>query len=453
MRIVTGLVVVAMFGCGSINGADDVADPNEQLEASVVGAVSPGLAAASLAALDDNQVAIARATVTGDAFCPDCVDLDPAECPAQCQRTHVSLTVLDATSGAAGRELDIQQVFPKSFDHDVDQVEAVALGSDRVGVAWLDCDNARCGGLFAKRSCTARYTVVDVDTGATTPVVTLYENRFGNLQLVRGAGQLLAVTGMSYGTYGTGVRAAVFDETGQLLSPWTAIGGIDALSPSAAATDDGFAIVVDDRRPDDAPPATPCASSCDCSGSIQVDPIAGGVYVYELSSTGALRRDPIAIGLAQDGHLPNGHYHAREVLAVMRRDDDLVVAAGQAIDMEAELFVGRRESWNVHGGFDSPIPLWIGVIGTGDTIGWLGSQPQPGAATVNRIVAGIATSASDSYGPITDPVDSYIFEAAPLATSAGVTSTFLLRGIFDRTETSTSWKQFEIVKVTQRSSH
>ena len=443
------LVVAALAACGDNLVGDDDSDPIADLEVKIVGALAPD--AMSIAAMDAKRIAVARAVASGDAFCPDCVDLDPSQCPAICERTHISVAVLDATTGALGDEIPIAQVFPRSFDHDVSFIDAVHLGGERVGVAWLDCDNARCSGLFAKQSCTARYAVVDLATGATSPTATLYSDRFGRLQLVArpDSAQVLAVTGMTYGSYGAGVRAAVFRDTGEPVSPWLALGGTDALAPAAAATDTGFAVVIDDRRPNDAPPATPCPTSCDCFGAIAVDPMLGGVYAYELGTTGELvRRDAIAIGLTQDGHLPGGHYHDRQVLAVMARGDELAIAATQAIDMEAELFVGRGGTWMRRGGFDSPIPLWIGVMGSPDAVAWLGSQPEAqGQATINRIVAGIATDTAEIYGALTEPLDSHVFEVAPLATPNGISTTFLLRGVFDRSGPQIEWQQFDVLRV------
>lgn len=434
-------LVIMVVGCGS-NPSDVFELP---LEASTV-AVLPVDPVVSIVPLDDTHVAIARGVVTGDAFCPDCVGLEPSLCPSACTRTTISLAVLDTTSGVLGPELPIQQVFPKSFDHAVNELHTVALGNSRVGLAWTDCDNSRCGGLSSKQSCTARYTVVDLAAGTIGPVAGLFEDRFGRLQLAANAGQLLAVTGMPHGAFGAGVRAAVFKDNGEPMLPWTTLGGKDALAPAAAATAEGFAIVLEDRRPNDAPPPAPCATSCDCSGNIAIDAAAGGVYVYELTAAGIGRVDRIAPGLVDDGHLPGGHYHDRQVLALMRRGDELVVASSQAIDMAAELFVGRGDSWEVHDHYDSPIPLWIGVLGIGKTIAWLGSQPEPGGgqATVNRIVAGaIGTDAR----ALTDPTDSYVFDAAPLVTPDGIAHTFLLRGVFDRPPGMISWKHYEIVQV------
>jgi hypothetical protein len=447
-------VGLALLGCGAPDdgiGADanDSADADlsSQLSAESVAVIPADFTAASIVALDEDAVVLARAVVSGEAFCPDCVDLEPSECPDACSRTRLTVAVVDTTSGELGQEILVQQSFPKTYDHDVDQVELVRLGPNRVGLAWLDCDNSTCMGLFASRSCSARYTVIDLDAQTTGPVTTLYEDRFGDLQMVANSslGQILALTGKSYGGFGAGTRAAILGEAGdEFMLPWTALGGIDALSPAAVATDDGFAVVVDDRRPDDPPPVEPCSSSCECAGSVQTDPELGGLYAFELSAEGGVRSDLVAIGTAQDGHLDGGHYHAREVLSVMALDGGLVIAAGQAIDMEAELFVGRGRAWSPPVRFDSPIPLWITVIGKGDKAAWLGSEPSGGPATMSRIVAGVSSSTEPTRGALTEPLDSHVFEGAPVVTETGVTTTFLLRGIFAE---GGGWDSFDVVKV------
>ena len=79
-------------------------------------------------------------------------------------------------------------------------------------------------------------------------------------------------------------------------------------------------------------------------------------------------------------------------------------------------------------------------MGTSENIAWLGSQPEPGMqATVNRLVAG------DLHGAyaLTEPLDSYVLEVAPVVEPAGIRTTYLLRGIF----AGNTWARFEIVEV------
>lgn len=150
---------------------------------------------------------------------------------------------------------------------------------------------------------------------------------------------------LTYGAYAGGVGAAIFDDNGTLIQPWLALGGASALIPAGAATADGFAVVVEDAQPNRPPPQTPYAASCECLGELAVDALEGGIYAYELAMTNNVRRDKVALGVVQDGHLPGGHYHGRQVLGLMHRAGEHVIAAGQAIDMEPELFIGGRDTW------------------------------------------------------------------------------------------------------------
>jgi hypothetical protein len=112
------------------------------------------------------------------------------------------------------------------------------------------------------------------------------------------------------------------------------------------------------------------------------------------------------------------------------------------------LFVGRGDVWADPVVFDSPIPLWIGALASGDKAAWLGSEPeQGGPATVNRIVTGVSDMANQERGALTEPLDSHVFEVAPVVTPEGVTTAFLLRGIFEREENGASWREFDIVKI------
>src|SRR5687767_14940125 len=128
-------LVIVVVGCSD---ASDPTGPTASVQASTVAVLSPD-PVVSITPLDDTHVAIARGVVSGDAFCPDCVGLDPAQCPSVCTRTSISLAIIDTTTGTLGGELSIQEVFPKSFDHDVNELQTVSLGSNRVGIAWLDC--------------------------------------------------------------------------------------------------------------------------------------------------------------------------------------------------------------------------------------------------------------------------------------------------------------------------
>ncbi len=451
-------VVLAIGACGDdrvpeVNGdagGDGDAGASSELlagvDVEVVGEVSTGLRAASIAAMDRDTVAVARVDDLGEAFCPDCVDLDPDECPDACQRARVSVSVLDAATGELAGETLVAQFFPPTYDHSVDQVEIVRIDEGRVGVAWLECDNQTCNGLFAARTCSARYATVELESGAVSPPVTLYEDRFADLTLVAhpGRDQLLAVTGKGHGAYRTGVRAAVFSLDGDdVLLDWRAIGGQQALAPAAAATADGFAIAVADADPAAEPPADACQVSCDCLEFLAPDAEDGGLYVHRLSVDEAQIVDPLAVGLDDEGF-----YRAREVLAILRAGDSLAVASTQAIDREAEIFVMDEAGWTRRHASPAPIPMWLGILGDASWTAWLGSDPEEGGpATVSRLVGGASSGGEQARSPLADAVDSNVFEAAPLVGDLGVDTTFLLRGIFDRSGDQVSWARLEVVRV------
>jgi hypothetical protein len=169
-------LVIVVVGCS--NNPSGASDPSASFTASMVAAL-PADPVVSITPLDDTHVAIARGVVSGDAFCPDCVGLDPTQCPSACTRTSISIAILDTTTGMLGSELAIQEVFPKSFDHDVNELQTVALGEDQIGLAWLDCDNSRCGALAGKQSCTARSSVIDLATGTVGLVRSRRSTRIG----------------------------------------------------------------------------------------------------------------------------------------------------------------------------------------------------------------------------------------------------------------------------------
>ncbi len=430
-------------GDGPGDGEDPIADglrvrqvstiPHEQVR---------GLA---LAALAGDRLAIARADASGDAFCPDCLDLPASECPALCIRSTISVAVLDPATGGLAPSRPVATVFPASFDHSVDQLEIVALGGDRLGVAWLDCDDARCGGLAAKRSCAARYTTVDLATGAVGTPRTLYEGWFGDLSLAFDpvSRRLLAVIGKDL-AFGAGLFRALFDETGATtLSPWTALGSTAARSPALLATGGAFLVVADDWAPTSAPLATPCPQSCDCLASVGIDLATGGLFAFHVGD-GPDRSERIA-----DGVDDRGFYGRREQIAVIDAGGRTMIADTQSIDRSAEIFTNDGTGWVPQLRSPAPIPMWIGALGTAERLAWIGARPEPGGfATVQRLVAGVVTEDAEHHAAFTEPVDGAVLVTLPVATPAGVTTTYLVRGVFaPRVGPQLGWDRFELLAV------
>lgn len=200
MRAMVRSLVAAclvLAGCGDNLPSKAIeADIIAQLSVRVVGTLHPdtdhGLA---VAAVDPSTVAVARAISAGDTFCPECIGADPAQCPAICRRTRIAVEVVRAT-GTVEPAVTVVQVFPRTPSHDVDGVDIVSLGGRRVGIGWIDCDDAPCMGVFARQSCDAHYTTLDLSTLQTGPIATLYQDRFGELRLESdpSTGRVLAMT-------------------------------------------------------------------------------------------------------------------------------------------------------------------------------------------------------------------------------------------------------------------
>lgn len=423
------------------SGTGGVAMPS----ARVVGTIAPdGVRSLAIAALDDHRVAIARAETVGTAFCPDCVGLDPSQCPDVCTRSRISVALHDADAQRTGAWTPVATVFPPTDQYDVNQVEVVALDGDRAGVAWLECDNSSCMGLYQKQSCTARYATVDLGTGAVGPIATLYEGWFGDVQLAFDAttSTLLAVVGKRE-AFGVGVRRALFDETGaHVLSAWKPLGSFATRAAATLARGGKFLIVADDRSPSQPAPAAPCAQSCDCLGAGGAELDAGGLFAFDVAASGDTSTR-VATGRGDDGF-----YATREQIAVIDLGDGAMIADTESIDRSAEIFTEDRGAWVPRLRSKAPIPVWIGALGTADHYAWLGSEVEPGQqATVQRLVAGVAVGNDSARATFTDPVDRNVFEAAPVATSAGVTKTFLLQGVFGHVGNQVVWDRFELLSV------
>jgi len=441
-------LVLAQGGCG---GGDASSDPDAApgadllapLHVRVVATLPPtyGLA---IAPLDGGRIALAESNVEGDVLCPDCVGLDPAECPAVCKRAVVSVAVVDTTTGEIASPRTVQQVFPSTFDDSVDQVAAASLGGDRVAVAWLDCDDSACMGLFARRSCTARMITVDVVTGDVSAPQTLYERWFGDLRIAfePTTRRLLATVGKEL-AFGSGLRAAMFDETGaQQLEPWVNLGG-DGVRGGAIGVDSGRLVIAADDHAPDRPPPPVCVASCDCLAAGPIDVATGGLHAYRIEDAWPPVAERVALGVQADGF-----YYTREVIAPVGAGGRFAIATSQSIDREAEIFVADDAGWQRRLGSPAPLPTWVGALAARDHFAWLGVDPDPGNASLQRLVAGVVDGDATARGPLTDPLESSILLVAPVATASGVTTTYLLRGVFGHTDTGLVWDRFELVDVT-----
>ncbi len=425
--------------------------PFDELQATTVGTLgSPqGMSGLALAAIDEDHVLVARATAAGTALCPDCAGpeaIPPDQCPDACKRTVITLAVatIDGDSATLGSPLPVHQEYPLTFDHRFRSVQVVSLGDGRAGVSWVECDDSSCG--LAKKSCTAKYTTVDLTDGHLGPVQVLYEKLFGDLQLAFDVAthQLLAVLGNSMYT-GVGVRVATFDETGaHLARPWTPLGGPATRAPSVTVTPEGFVVVADDHAPSLPAAATPCAISCDCLDSGPIDIANGGLFAYRIPANAA---DPVSterIALGVDADHTYGDREENQVIPVGAK---LVVTACQSVDRSAEIFTDDG-GW--HPLLRSPAPgvypRGIGALATVDHAAWVLLQDAGPPSTRNRLVAGLVRPTGSQVAPLADAIDGFVLQAAPVLTPGGVTTTFLIQGILGAPG-SPDWARLDLVRV------
>ena len=447
-----GLVVTCILGCG-----DNVAAPSLELirGLSVERVATPSADDAlgiAIGPLDERTFVIARADTRGGAFCPECVDHDPSQCPAICRRAAIEVAVY-STSGAVGPSRRVADVFPRTDQRAVGAVELVVLDRMHVGVAWLDCDNAPCAPQRAKQSCTASYRTIDLGSGSVGPIETLYEDRYGDLQLAfdPGGRRLLALVGTQRAS-SAGVRAAIYDQAaGRQLAPWTSFGGASARAPTAVATVGGFLIVADDPAPDRPPSPDPCAESCECTSAVPPELATGGLYAFRPGLDRPAER--IAPGRGIDGA-----YGAREAIAAIDAGGRVIVASSQALDRSAELFEPVIGGWLRRHASRAPAPSWVGALGDGDHLAWLGTEPTGDGNLAQRLVAGVVTDDAEERGVVSLLAPGAVLEAAPVVTETGATRTFLLRGVLAPGEPepaprsslgpgSLAWEQFEVLEV------
>src|SRR5262245_23197559 len=127
------VLVVAACGGNRTGAGDDVTGAARTMRARTVGTLrAADLQSTAIAVLGEDRIAAARADVTGTAFCPECVGLDPSQCPDVCARATITVRVYD-TGGGVSAPTPIATVFRPSSDFDVTSLDVVALGPDRIG--------------------------------------------------------------------------------------------------------------------------------------------------------------------------------------------------------------------------------------------------------------------------------------------------------------------------------
>lgn len=438
-----GLVVAGLLGCGDDRPApvpDLVGDLSVE---SVADVSSSRVRAISIAGIDVRTFMIARATTQGADFCAECLGSDPTDCAATCRRAVLEVTRY-RTSGASDPPGRFYEAFPETAEHDVDAIDVVALDDTHAGVAWLECDGATCGASAPRRSCTARYTTVDLLTSRRGPIQTLYQGWYGDLQLAFDprARRLLALVGKPPGA-GVGVRAAIYDEQGAaLLAPWQAYGGAAAGAPVATAGVDGFLIAADDPAPGVAAPSEPCADACDCGSQTDSDPVTGGLYAFRPGPGIDRPAERISPGRGADGA-----YVPREAIAAIDAGGRVVVASSQPEDGAAELFEPAVGGWTRRHSSQPPAPLWLGALGDATHLAWIGSDRGGDPGAPQHLVAGVVAGDLEQRGQIAELASGAVLRAAPVRTGDDVTTTFLLRGVAASGDPGAPPERFEVLAV------
>ncbi len=378
----------------------------------------------ALAGVDATRFFVARAITQGEDFCEECLTADPAECAATCRRAVLEVT-RHRTDGAPDAPQRFLEVFPLTQRHDIGSLQLVALDDTHAGIAWLECDDAPCGTGQPKRSCTARYTKVDLLTGRHGAVETLYHGWYGDLRIAFDprTRRLLALVGKQTPSR-LGVRAAIFNELGAMqLAPWKQYGGAGARAPAASASAGGFVIVADDPAPSEEAPAEPCAESCDCAGPAPLPIVTGGLFAFHAGPDRPAER--IAPGRGVDGV-----YGAREAIAAVDAGGRVIVASSQATDGSAELFEPAIGGWLRRHVSRAPVPLWLGILGDSKRLAWLGSEPDAESPDVERLAAGVVLIGQlEQRGELLELDPGVVLQAAPATVDHAVKTAYLLRRI------------------------
>ena len=88
------------------------------------------------------------------------------------------------------------------------------------------------------------------------------------------------------------------------------------------------------------------------------------------------------------------------------------------------------------------------MVGNGTSAAWIGAGNSTAqTSTDSPIVAGVTTPAGTARGQRLAPRDASVLKVAPARSPGGVSSTFLLRGIYDRSGESLAWLELEILRV------
>jgi hypothetical protein len=272
----------------------------------------------------------------GTSLCPDCSGIDPDECPEVCERD-----VIVAMHEGGGTE-DWLEVFPASYDDSVAFVTAAGMPDGSALVAFDQCDRTTCGFGLPRDSCTtwlARFGPGGEQLG---PLRHLHAGWVGLTRLFAHPDRPEVLALQAASDRRASAQVAVLAPTGDLLLPWTPVGGPQSDGEHAVPSPDGFLVSLDDLAPSRAPTG-PCPESCDCgvdwSGS---DPDAG-VGLYPVTAAGVGARQTQITGRA-------------EITAVAIGSAEPVVAA---VTSEHEMLL---DGAGADASFADASYMWVGAL-------------------------------------------------------------------------------------------
>jgi hypothetical protein len=64
-----------------------------------------------------------------------------------------------------------------------------------------------------------------------------------------------------------------------------------------------------------------------------------------------------------------------------------------------------------------------------------------------RLVAGITSDDASALATLDDPLDRSVLLVEPVSSPAGVTTSVLLQGVFERSGSQLSWSRFDVLAV------
>ncbi len=424
--------------------ADVDNDSTAPFELAITTTVLPSPAEGTfLVALGSELLAGITVRTSGEAFCPDCLTIPPEDCPEFCKRESLFFSTFTTDGTVLTEVTELLTYFPEGFEHNLGIPVTVSLGPDRWHLLWSSCDNSRCGGAFARRSCTGHLTTLDPSGTFVGESVSLYEGWWGTPQVVINpvTGQRLILHAPpDWGSRGA-ARFTILDAQGAIVAPFTTVGSDLRLSQTAVAHKDGFVIVVTDRDPGGAA-SPPCTDSCDCLEIITDVPATTAILAFPVPSSG-IPGTPVTVASSAALHEPS--------LVAMNAGLMLMGHAGG--EVVRAFYLDSEDVWTDLGGIKAPSSLWMGAVtlkgaqGDNQLALWIGADPHDGNA--QEVVLG----AMDTTGVMVRYTTGIIFPGyhfgptqTGMAMPGGGTRFFIQRAAWP-VEGSTDWAWWEFLRL------